>query len=128
MEAEINGPQRKIVSHRVRPLRLAHGTEGIPVRNGRTLPFSVLRAWSAPEGYYPEQWFLVNPETREVLYEGPVREALIWGLQSLTEITDEVRESIDLAPGTYLIVFSLDRLMGGQVEVQAVEVPAEEAA
>ncbi len=128
MEADVSGPQRKILSASVRPAKAVHGTGGIPLRDGKTLPFVVVRGWSAPAGYYPEQWFLVNPETREVFYEGPEKQTLVWGLQSRTESRDEVPGGIDLPPGTYQIVFSLGGLKGGEIEVVAAEAPAEEAA
>jgi len=128
MEADLEGPQRKVVASRVFPLKRSHGDSGIPLRRGRTLSFVISREWSAPAGHYVEGWYLVDPETREVLFEGPQREITVWGLQSLTEFRDEVTEPIRLSPGTYLVVFSLGGLMGGQVEVEATEAPAEEAA
>ena len=128
MQADVNGPQRKILTAYVRPARAAHGTSGIALKDGRTLPFVVVREWSAPAGYYSEQWFLVDPVTQEVLYEGPVEEALIWGLQSRTERRTEVEHQIPLEPGSYQIVFALGGLRGGDIEVEAAEAPAEEAA
>jgi hypothetical protein len=112
----------------VRPLQRAHGDSGIPLRNDRSLPFVVARSWSAPAGVYREQWFLVDPATREVLFEGPAREAAIWGLQSLTDITDEVRAPVNLRAGTYLVVFALSGVMGGAGDVEASETDAGEAA
>jgi hypothetical protein len=128
VEAEINGSQRKVLVSGVAPLKPSHGDAGIPVRNGRTLPFVLRREWSAPAGHYEETWYLVVPATREVVYEGPRREVSVWGLQGLTAITDEVREGIALQPGTYEIVFSLGSVMGGTLEVDAVDVPEEEEA
>jgi hypothetical protein len=128
MEANVEGHQRKIVSSEVRPRRLAHGTAGIPLRDGKTLPFRVVRRWNAPAGNYEERFYLVHPETREVLYEGSARMVLIWGLQSLTEVVDEIAEPLPLAPGTYLAVFALGGIMGGQLEVPAAEVSSTEAA
>jgi len=119
MEADINGPQRKILTSRVRPTKAAHGGEGISIRDGRTLPFEVSRQWSAPAGHYPEQWFLVDPQTREVLYESPVVTRRILGLQSPTDVVDVVDEPFELAPGTYQIVFALAALKGGEIEVTA---------
>src|SRR3712207_3839110 len=118
MEADISGSQRKVVTSWVRPVKALHGAEGIPIARGQTLPFRLYRAWSAPEGYYPEQWFLVHPETREVLFESGAPIRLIWGLQGLTELTDEIADPIDLEPGTYLIVFALGGLKGGELEVE----------
>jgi hypothetical protein len=129
MQADINGPQRKILVATVRPAKTAHGGSGIALRRGRTLPFVIYRQWSAPAGYYSEQWFLVVPDTKEVVHEGPVRrETLIWGLQSVTELTDTVTAPIELEPGTYRIVFALGSLMGGEVDIDVFEAPAEEAA
>ncbi|HEX2058880.1 MAG TPA: hypothetical protein VHI71_10995 [Actinomycetota bacterium] len=119
MEAQISGTQRKVMTSSVRPVKVSDGESGIAVRNGRTVPFRVERSWSAPAGMYPEQWFLVRPETREVLYEGPAVERPIWGLQGLTEVSEDVTEPIPLDPGSYLVVFSLGGHMGGQQEVEA---------
>ena len=128
MEADINGPQRKVVASSIRPVKRAHGTDGIVIADGKTLPFIVTRSWSAPAGRYPEQWFLVDPKTREVLYEAPSATRLVWGLQSLTEFTSEVSEPFALEPGTYLVVFALGGLKGGEVEVEVRAAGAEEAA
>jgi hypothetical protein len=128
MEADIGGSQRKVVVASVRPARAAWGSEGIALRHGRTLPFVVSRSWSAPAGVYVEQWYLVDPSTREVMHESRSREALIWGLQSLTELSDDVGDGLSLEPGTYVVVFALGGVMGGELEVRAGEAPAEEAA
>lgn len=127
-QVEITGSQRKAVAFSVRPVSWEHGEEGIPVRGGKTLPFVLIREWTAPAGHYEERWYLVDPETREVLYESPARETLIWGLQSLTQVTDWVREPIQLQPGTYRLVFALQGIFGGEFDVEAVEVPAGEGA
>lgn len=128
MQADIEGPQRKVMASRVRPAKASHGDAGIALKDGATLPFNVRRSWSAPAGHYPERWYLVHPSTREVLYEGPERQVLIWGLQALTEVEDQITDSIALDPGTYNVVFSLGGLMGGQIDVEAYEAPAEAAA
>ena len=119
MEADINGPQRKTLMTRVRPAKAAHGTEGIVVKDGMTLPFEVYRSWSAPAGHYPEQWFLIDPKTREVLYESRSVTRSIFGLQGLTDVTDVVEEPFALEPGTYQIVFALGGLKGGELDVVA---------
>ncbi|MDQ3951951.1 MAG: hypothetical protein M3279_03135 [Actinomycetota bacterium] len=119
MEAPISGTQRKVMTSSVRPVKASHGTSGIALRDGRTLPFRVERSWSAPAGTYAEQWFLVRPDSREVLYEGPLAEHPIWGLQGLTAVSDDVVDPIPLDPGSYLVVFSLGGHMGGQQEVEA---------
>lgn len=98
------------------------------MRDGKSLPFELHREWSAPAGHYGERWYIIHPESREVLYESSLRETSIWGLQSLTRLTDVVREPIALEPGTYKIVFVLQGILGGEFEVQAVEIPAQEAA
>ncbi|MBA2273845.1 MAG: hypothetical protein H0W21_08100 [Actinobacteria bacterium] len=107
----------------VRPLDPAYGSDGIPVQNNRTLPFSVTRAWSAPAGRYLERWFLVHPATRTVVFEGPIRdEVLIWGLQALSSLTDRLMNSFPLEPGPYLLVFALGGHKGAEIEVEAVPV------
>ncbi len=121
MEAQISGTQRKVMSSSVRPSKTSHGEAGIALRGGKSLPFRVERSWSAPAGMYPEQWFLVRPDSREVLYESPAVERPIWGLQGLTDVADDVTEPIALQPGSYLVVFSLGGHMGGQAEIEAVE-------
>ncbi|MGH2754709.1 MAG: hypothetical protein ACRDLB_09755 [Actinomycetota bacterium] len=128
MEADISGSQRKVVTSEVVPTRRMLGDSGIPVRNGRTLPFRVARTWSAPAGTYLERFYIIDPRSREVLYEGPAVERSVWGLQSLTEFATDVRDPISLAPGSYAVVFSLGRMLGGEVPVEAFEVSAEEAA
>ena len=125
--ADIDGHQRKVVMTDVRPARAAHGDSGIALRNGRSLPFVVTRAWNAPAGHYTEAWYLVDPDTREVLYQGPEKTVSIWGLQSWTELSDEVIDSIPLEPRPYLVVFALGRVQGGQIEVVAAEAAAESA-
>lgn len=119
MEADISGPQRKTLMTRVRPTRATHGADGIPLKDGKTLPFEVHRSWSAPAGYYPEQWFLVDPKTREVLYESRVRTRYIFGLQAPTDVVDVVEEPIALDARPYLVVFALGGLKGGELEVSA---------
>jgi hypothetical protein len=121
LAANIDGHQRKVVMSAVRPARAADGVSGIALQRGRTLPFVVGRAWNAPAGTYSEAWYLVDPKTREVLFEGPKRTVSIWGLLSWTEFTDEVTEPIPLAPGTYLVVFALGGVQGGQMDVVAAE-------
>jgi hypothetical protein len=121
--ADIDGHQRKIVAASVRPARAADGDSGIALRGGRTVPFVVTRAWNAPAGNYVEAWYLINPESREVFFEGPSRRASVWGLLSWTEFTDTVEEAIPLEPGNYEIVFALSGLLGGRLPVEAAEVP-----
>jgi hypothetical protein len=119
MQADIAGLQRKVVSSDVRPVRVSSGNSGIALKNGRTLPFVVSRSWSAPAGHYNEAWYLVDPSTREVLYESSSGEVRVWGLQSWTEFSDTVTEPIPLAPGSYLIVFALGGQQGGEMTVSA---------
>jgi hypothetical protein len=128
MQADINGPQRKVLVSAVTPARRTLGDEGIPVRDGKSLPFSVAREWSAPAGIYVESFYIVDPKSREVLYEGAGVERSLWGLQGLTRFETEVRDPIKLAPGTYSVVYSLGGMMGGEFPVEAFEVSAEEAA
>lgn len=128
MEADIAGAQRKILEASARPLRSSFGSSGIPVSGGTTLPFVVTRRWSAPAGRYREAWYLVHPETGEVYFEGPQRVVLIWGLQAPTTVEDVVREPVELAPGSYKLVFALGGLKGGEADVEALGAGADAAA
>jgi hypothetical protein len=127
MEADISGHQRKVMRSSVRPARSAHGAAGIAVRAGRTLPFVVARGWNAPEGYYQEAFFIVAPDTGEVYYAAPPEIRLIWGLQSITDISTEVAEPIDLPPGPYKVVFALGGMKGGEADIEAFEIDARAA-
>ncbi|HEX2240456.1 MAG TPA: hypothetical protein VHJ82_04875 [Actinomycetota bacterium] len=128
MEADIKGLQRKVVASGVRPLRSIHGDTGIPLSGGRTLPWRVWRRWNAPAGYYTEAWYLIDPQTREVLAERERPAVHIWGLQSLTELVDDVTEPLALLPGSYTIVFALGGVRGGELSVATAEVAAAGAA
>jgi hypothetical protein len=127
MQADINGNQRKVVRSYVRPIRTSHGTEGIAVRDGKTLPFVVGRGWNAPAGYYPEAFYIVAPATGEVYYESPSETRLIWGLPSVTDVATEVTDPIALPPGTYQVVFALGGVKGGEATVEVSEVDSEAA-
>lgn len=124
--ADVSGHQRKVVRSNARPARAAVGRSGIPIRDGQSLPFVIERGWNAPAGYYPEGWYLVVPDSGEVLYASDQTVKLIWGLAAVTDLSDEVTEAIPLAPGKYLVVFSLGGVKGGELEVEAFE--ASEAA
>ena len=121
MEADIAGTQRKVVRSSIRPLRSQHGSEGIPVRDGKTLPFRVSRGWNAPAGYYPEAFYIVTPDTGEVYYASPPAVRLIWGLPSVTDVATEITDPIELPPGTYAVVFALGGIKGGEATVEAFE-------
>lgn len=127
MQADISGSQRKVVSHAVRPARASHGNSGIPLKDGTTLPFLVHRGWSAPLGHYVERFYIIDPTSREVLFEGPERTELVRGLQAVTDFEDEISAPLELKPGTYGLVFALGGMLGGEESVEAFEV-AEEAA
>jgi hypothetical protein len=126
--ADISGPQRRILSFTIKPASPSHGTTGIPLRGGRTLPFTVWRQWIAPAGHYTERFYLVDKETREIIYEGPERLVSAWGLQGATELTTEIGDSFPLGADTYLLVFALGGVSGGEFEVAAAEIPSEGAA
>ena len=127
-QADIDGPQRKILRSEVRPLKASLGETGISLRNGVTLPFVVRRGWNAPAGYYPEAWYVVDPSTREVVHAAPEQIRLIHGLPTITDVEDVVREPLRLKPGKYLVVFSLGAMKGGELEIEVFDAPEEEAA
>lgn len=116
--ADIAGNQRKVMRSAARPARTAIGTEGIPTRDGKTLPFVVSRGWNAPAGYYPETFYIVAPATGEVFYASPTVTRLIWGLPSITDVETVVEEPVELPPGTYNLVFSLGGIKGGEATVE----------
>jgi hypothetical protein len=122
--ADVKGAQRTVLVFEVKPLKLSHGQAGIPVQEGRTLPFTVRRQWVAPAGHYAERFFVVDKETREIIYEGPERLQATWGLQGVTEETTTITDSFALDPGTHLVVFALGGVSGGEFDVEAVEVTA----
>jgi hypothetical protein len=126
--ADIAGPQRKVIAHDIRPLKPSQGESGIPLSRGRTLPFVVERQWSAPAGHYNERFFIVDPRTREVLYESPGTIIRLMGLQAPTALRSVVEEPVPLMPGKYLVFWATDDLEGGTSEVEAAEVESATAA
>jgi hypothetical protein len=121
MEADINGLQRKVMRSGARPARTVLGLSGIAVRDGKTLPFVVSRGWNAPAGNYPEAFYIVARDSGEVYYASPTKARLIWGLPSVTDVETVVDEPVELAPGTYKIVFALGGMKGGETEVEVFE-------
>jgi hypothetical protein len=122
--AEIKGPQRTVLGFEIAPVKPSQGETGIPLRGGRTLPFTVRRQWIAPAGHYAERFYIVDKETREIIWEGPERLQTLWGLQGATEETSTVDDSFHLEAGTHLVVFALGGVSGGEFDVEAFEVPA----
>ena len=122
--ADVKGPQRRILSFEVNPVKASQGEAGIPLSGGRTLPFVVRRAWIAPAGHYAERFFIVDKESREIIFQGPERPLTAWGLQGATEEATTVEDSFRLDPGNHLIVFALGGISGGEFDVEAFEVPA----
>ena len=122
--ADITGPQRKVLGFRIGPDKPSLGETGIPLKGGRTLPFFVWREWIAPAGHYAERFYLVDKESREIIWEGPQRQQTTWGLQGGTEERTTIDESIPLDAGSYLVVFALGGVSGGEFDVDAFEVPA----
>jgi len=122
--ADTKGPQRRVLAIEVRPVKPSQGDAGIPLSRDRTLPFTVLRQWIAPAGHYAERFYLVDKDSREIIWEGPQRRQTTWGLQGATEEKTTVDDSIRLKPGSYLLVFALGGVSGGEFDVEAFEVPA----
>lgn len=125
--ADISGTQRKVAVYSVRPLRSEYGSSGIALREGRSLPFVVTRGWSAPAGILFETFYLIDPDSREVLYEGPVEERAVIGLQSVTEFRTLVETPVALEPGGCAIVFALGGTSGGEFPVEVFAAVTEEA-
>ena len=122
--ADIKGPQRRVLATEVRPVKPSQGDAGIPLSGERTLPFTVWRQWIAPAGHYAERFYIVDKDSREIIWEGPERRQTTWGLQGATEEKTTVDDSIRLKAGNYLLVFALGGVSGGEFDVDAFEVPS----
>jgi hypothetical protein len=122
--ADISGPQRRVLAFRIGPAKPSQGDAGIPLSGGRTLPFVVWRQWIAPAGHYAERYYIVDKDSREIIWEGPQREQTTWGLQGATEERTTINDSFPLEPGNYLVVFALGGVSGGEFDVNAFEVHA----
>ena len=99
MQADINGPQRKVLVATVRPAKTAHGASGIALRRGRTLPFVIYRQWSAPAGYYPLFTDLPKAKSLED-YERLAPWAAFWGARSTSRSSRQPRRPPDRLPAT----------------------------
>jgi hypothetical protein len=91
---------------------------GILVSGGRTRPFVVERGWSGAEGYYNEEWS-IRKGGRQVLYQTEPRLIFIRGVQSVTTYTDTVDERIRLEPGDYQLVFLIEGMYVGHIDIRA---------
>ena len=91
---------------------------GILVEGARSRPFVVERGWSGPEGYYNEEWS-IRKGGRQVLYQTDPRLIFVRGVQSVTTYTDTVEERIRLDPGDYQLVFLIEGMFMGHIDIQA---------
>jgi hypothetical protein len=107
----------ELVRAGVRPVARSEET-GILIEGGRTRPFVVERGWSGPEGYYNEEWS-IRKGGREVLYQTEPRLIFIRGVQSVTSYTDTVEERIRLDPGDYQLVFLIEGMYMGHIDIRA---------
>lgn len=94
--------------------------DGIVVKDGRTSPFKVERAWSGPGGTYTEQWS-IRRGGAEVLYRPPSQLIGITGMQAVSEFSDVVDEPLELEPGTYKLVFIVEGRFMGAVDIEVRE-------
>ncbi len=92
---------------------------GILVAEGRTRPFVVERGWSGAEGYYNEQWS-IRRDGRQVFYQSEPRLIFVRGVQSVTSYTDTIDERIRLETGDYQLVFLIEGMYMGHLDIQAV--------
>lgn len=95
---------------------------GIPVLDGRTQPFRISREWSGPAGHYAEAWS-IRRGFHEVVYEHPPKEIKVRGMQSVSEHTDRVDDLLRLEPGSYLLVFVVEGLFMGSVDIEVRPAP-----
>jgi hypothetical protein len=91
---------------------------GILVDGGGTRPFVVERGWSGAEGYYNEQWS-IRRGGKQVLYQAEPRLIFVRGVQSVTSYTDTVDIRIRLEPGDYQLVFLIEGMFMGHIDIQA---------
>ena len=91
---------------------------GIPISGGVTRPFEVERGWSGVAGHYNEEWS-IRRGGKEILYRSEPRLIFIRGVQSVTSYTDVVDESIRLEPGSYHLVFLIEGMYMGHIDIEA---------
>jgi len=112
----------ELIKARVAPLESPH-QDGLVILSGRVAPFLVERGWAGPSGSYWEQWS-IRKGNREIVHQGEMRQIYVRGIQSITSYTDEVQTPITLEPGEYQLVFIVEGLFMGSVEIQATEKPS----
>ena len=94
--------------------------DGIVLREGRTTPFRVERAWSGPAGTYNEQWS-IRRGGAEILYRHPPQLIGVTGMQATSEFSDVVDQPLDLEPGTYKLVFIVEGRFMGAADIEVRE-------
>lgn len=94
--------------------------DGIVLREGRTTPFRVERAWSGPAGTYREQWS-IRRGGAEILYRHPPQLISVTGMQATSDFSDLVDQPLDLEPGTYKLVFIVEGRFMGAIDIEVRE-------
>ena len=88
--------------------------DGILVEGGSTRPFVVERSWSGPAGHYQEHWTLRRSDGTIVM-DGSRRTIFVRGMQAVSTYSDAVQAPVQLEPGTYSLVFTVEgRFMGSK--------------
>lgn len=93
--------------------------QGIELEDGRTKPFIVERSWIGPMGHYWEQWS-IRGKDGEVVVQGDQRQIFVKGFQSIRTFSDRVDRPVALQPGKYDLVFHVENIFMGSVEIEAV--------
>jgi hypothetical protein len=94
------------------------GPNGLYVLNlpGRSLPFTIYRAWKVPTGFVNEEIRLIGPSGRTIWRFGPHARRMV-GSMDLTVFADRVDDAMLDESGTFLASFIIDDEIVGEVEV-----------
>ncbi|MCA1840584.1 MAG: hypothetical protein ABR507_09215 [Actinomycetota bacterium] len=108
--------QIDLVSAKVNPADRPFDEE-IATIGGKAKPFYVTRSWSGPSGHYNEQWS-IRRGGREIVFNGPMQQISVRGMQSATEWRDRFDGELAIEPGIYQLVFVVERHFMGSVDIQ----------
>ncbi|MEO7803873.1 MAG: hypothetical protein ABIS18_05575 [Actinomycetota bacterium] len=105
---------------KVAPVAAPYET-GIITQAGATRPFLVEREWSGPAGHYNEQWSI--RQGNKVLHTCDVKLRFIKGFQSASRYVDVVDLPLEIAPGSYSLVFVVEGRFMGAADIEVRDSP-----
>ena len=109
----------ELIEAHVAPAERPHD-RGLTVAAGAAEPFVVERAWAGPAGYYWETWSIRRGGS-DVVFTSKPKQIFVKGIQSVRTFTDEVTQAVSIEPGKYNLVFIVENLFMGSVEIEAKE-------